>query len=355
MKTIKLLISFVFFCLFIFHSYSQDKYQFIDNPKAIENVLSKKIANSELGGTLTILYKGKVIFNNSYGVENLSNKIKVDSNSQFYIASVGKTFTSAAILYLWERNLLNLDDFASKYVKNIRILKKVTIRQLLSHTSGIPDYYDEFGEEVSFLKNENVLEFVKKSELEFKPGSKYSYSNSGYIILSYIIENVSKQSYSSFINDLFLKKLGLNSTIIKDSKDVKIDRQVTGYNTDKKLNDYNNYTYGAGGIYSSQSDMIKWYLAIRDSKFLKKSTWEIAFTPPEIKNVRTYLAMGWNYEDCAPIDKELFSVSSFGSLNGFTSFIFMIPSLDFAVISLSNSGKMLISPYEILEMSFAKK
>ena len=333
---------------------AQTNYQSIDASSRIDSVLASTLKETKPGGIIAILYKGELVFTKSYGVENLNNLTKIDAHSQFYIASVGKTFTSAAILYLWEQQLLNLDDVVSKYVPDAAILKKVTIRQLLTHTSGIPDYYDHFGEDIKGLSNSDVLEFIKTAELEFIPGSTYAYSNSAYILLSFMIENITGNSYSTFLQETFFNPLNLSNTVVYDSKDVAIQNKVMGYNTDNTLNDYENFTYGSGGIYSSITDLISWYKAIYNNRLLKKPTWNLAFTPPQIPGKRTYLAMGWNYEDCPSFDKDVFSVSSFGVLNGFRAALFMVPELDFSVITLSNNGEELLSPYDVLNWSFTK-
>lgn len=347
-------IKLFFLAVLILHPIFINGQDFSEEKKTLSKLLEENYNPNLPGGSLTILHQGKVIFDEKYGVENLENKKPISSKSQFYIASLGKTFTSTAILYLWERNLIDLDNPVSDIIGGIEILDKVTIRQLLTHSSGMPDYYDAFGENSSNLTNTDVLKFIKSSKLEFEPGSKYSYSNSGYILLSLIIEEVTGSTYSDFLNSIIFNKLDLSNTLIANSNSVKFQDKVTGYNSNNTINDYNNFTYGSGGIYSSSSDILKWYDAIRESKILTKSTWELAFKPPEIPDVRTYLAMGWNYEDCGIKYPNLYSVASFGVLNGFRAYLFMIPELDFTVIMLSNNGQSLIDPYTVMDIFLSK-
>ncbi len=168
-------------------------------------------------GSVLVAWNGRVILSKGYGMADNTFNIPNTPQTKFFIGSITKQFTAACIMILIERNLLKLDDPIIMYLPDYPRPNgdKITIRHLLTHTSGIPDYTN-FPEVIlkrtQPLSTEYLIDLFKNWPLEFEPGSKFSYSNSGYLLLGEIIEKISGQSYEAFLEHEILKPLGMNDS-----------------------------------------------------------------------------------------------------------------------------------------------
>ena len=202
----------------------------------------------------------------SYGDANLEWKIPNSPTTKFRIGSVTKQFTAASILLLEERGKLKINDSIKKYIPNIPAAwDKITVFNLLTHTSGIPDYagfpnYDS--DKVMPRTSEQLVAYFREKPLDFQPGEKYQYSNSGYVLLGYLIEIISGQSYKDFIEENIFKPLNMQNSGC-DSNSAIILYRASGYSTGPNglLNapyiDMSN-VFAVGNLYSTTLDLLRW-------------------------------------------------------------------------------------------------
>jgi len=233
-------------------------------------------------GNVLIAKGDKAIFEKSYGLANMEWNVPNTVDGKFRIGSVTKQFTAACILLLEERAKLKTDDAVSKYVPNAPAAwAKISIYHLLTHTSGIPNFtsfpeYQRFQAEPT--TPEKLLAFFRDKPLEFEPGSKWNYSNSGYEVLGYIIEKVTGQSYQQFLQENIFKPLEMKDSGY-DSNSRVIPHHAYGYTpgpqgiTDAGYVDMT-VPYAAGGLYSTTGDLLKWQNGLYGGRVLTPASLE---------------------------------------------------------------------------------
>ena len=233
-------------------------------------------------GNVLIAKGDKAIFEKSYGLANMEWNVPNTVDGKFRIGSVTKQFTAACILLLEERAKLKTDDAVSKYVPNAPAAwAKISIYDLLTHTSGIPNFtsfpeYQRFQAEPT--TPEKLLAFFRDKPLEFEPGSKWNYSNSGYEVLGYIIEKVTGQSYQQFLQENIFKPLEMKDSGY-DSNSRVIPHHAYGYTpgpqgiTDAGYVDMT-VPYAAGGLYSTTGDLLKWQNGLYGGRVLTPASLE---------------------------------------------------------------------------------
>jgi len=282
----------------------------------IDNLMQACYKNGQFNGAVLVAEHGKVIYDKSFGIANIETKEKIKPNSQFRLGSVSKQFTSMAIMMLKERGKLNYDDDIRKFLPELPY-PGITIRHLLTHTSGLPDYmmlfdenWDQDKEDASERKiatNKDALNLFAKyhPEVLFKPGEQWEYSNTGYVMLALVIERASGKEFDQFLNDNIFKPLRMSHTLVfSPLKDHKMERRVYGYQLELdgvtySENDFNylNGIAGDGGIYSTTKDLFKWDQSLYTEKLVNKSTLKEAFTPVKFNNDSTYkYGFGWRID-----------------------------------------------------------
>lgn len=256
----------------------------------ITSKMSKYIDNYSLkdkfSGTVLVAKDNQVILDKGYGMADVTNKITNKPKTIFEIASLTKQFTSTAILMLQQKKLLNVQDTIDKYIPGYPEGNKIKIYNLLTHTSGIPDYNQTaISSGVHTYTLKEIIRLFKHKPRHFASGTKYEYSSSNYILLGYIIGRLSHMKYEDYIEKnivepLLLKDTGFvtNGTIIKN--------EASGYNLDKKTGKYIKTTdhegevlYSAGGIYSTVDDLYVWQNALFGKKFINKNSLNAMCTP----------------------------------------------------------------------------
>jgi len=223
----------------------------------IDSYIDQLIKNeSGPGISIAVVKDNAVVVRKSYGLANIEDQIAISSDTPFYLASVSKQFTAMAVMILGEKGLLTYDEKLSTYLPDTpNEWKKITVHYLLTHQSGIPNYANLPGFSIEQVTNTDVLEkLIENRVLNFTPGERFSYSNSGYIALSHIIESVSGQSLGSFLKEEIFDPLEMTNSIVYDESTPDINNKVIGYKSNAdgsySLRDYNQLTTGPGGIYS---------------------------------------------------------------------------------------------------------
>jgi len=269
-----------------------------------------EFVNSELraqhvpGVALAVVRGGKIIKTAGYGMANVELSVPAKPESIFQTGSVGKQFTAAAVMMLVEDGKVGLDDKISKYFPDSPpAWKDIAVRHLLTHTSGIPDYTSEkAGGAVNMRTDYTEEELVKKIAglpLDFQPGEKWSYSNSGYLILGVLIHHLSGEFYGDFLQHRVFQPLQMNSTRIISEADI-VPNRSAGYRLVKgelknqewvapSLN-----TTADGALYTNVLDLAKWDAALYTERLLKKSSFDQMWTPVKLNSGKTSpYGFGW--------------------------------------------------------------
>jgi len=318
----------------------------------IQKLIESYQLQGTFNGSVLVAQKGEVIYSGGVGSANLEWKVKNTSYTKFYLASITKTFTSVTVMKLIDQGKLSLDTKLSDVLNWYRLDtgNKITIRHLLNHSSGIPNYFVLRGKTVDDVMKEfgngpiDKLAFARKycqGDLEFEPGSKWNYNNSAYFLLGLIIEQVSGKSYENAVSDFIFKPLGMsNSGDIQPNQYQVVPEIATGYMrsfTDFTLPPYWNMStaFGAGSLYSTVTDLLKYDRALYDPNFLSKASYDAMFTP----GLNNY-GCGWELRE-SPIGKDK-AVKKIRTHEGFlfawhTRF-YQIPDDQYLIVILSNGG-----------------
>jgi len=238
-------------------------------------------------GSVLVAQDGKVLLSHGYGFANLEWDVPNSPATKFRLGSVTKQFTAACILLLEERGKLKVDDPVKQYLSDAPpAWDKITIFNLLTHTSGIPSFTgfpDYASTEAIATTPEKLVARFRDKPLEFQPGEKWNYSNSGYVLLGYLIEKISGESYSEFVQKNIFKPLGMKDSGY-DSNSAVIPHRAAGYTPhDKDLVNTGfidmSIPFSAGGLYSTTEDLLHWEQGLFGGKLLSPSSLQKMTTP----------------------------------------------------------------------------
>jgi len=318
-----------------------------DKARQIDDLLSKYNEYGQFNGSALVAENGKIIFKKGFGQANMEWNIPNQPDTKFRLGSITKQFTAFLIVKLAEEGKIKLDVPITTYLPDY--LKengdKITIHHLITHTSGIPNYTSV----PNFLKEKSrnpssPEEFVKtfnKLPLDFKPGEKFSYSNSGYFLLGYIIEKVTGKTYEQYLQETILTPLKMANTGF-DHSEVILKNRAAGY--EKKGKSYVNSSfidmsipYAAGSLYSTVEDLYLWDQALYTTKLLSEKSMESLFKSYITFGDESY-GYGWFLSEEKIGDKQYKIVEHGGGINGFNTIISRVPADKNLVILLNNTG-----------------
>ncbi len=316
---IKFLALFLFSVLIISVN-TQDKSQKIDG------LINKYYEHGQFSGAVLVAENGNVIYKNGVGYANVEWEIPNSPDTKYRLGSITKQFTSMLIMQLVEEGKINLEGKLSDYLPYYRkdVGEKVTIHQLLNHTSGIPSYTDL----PAFMNDEvrnpyRVKEAIEKfcsGDLEFEPGSKWKYDNSGYFILGAVIEEVTGKPYEAVLKENIFDPIGMSSTGYDHSEEI-INKRASGYHKagpgiinapymDMSL------PYAAGSLYSTVEDLYVWDQALYTDKLVSDEIREKMFTP----YMNNY-GYGWGIREQEFGGEKKKAISHSGGIFGFNTII----------------------------------
>ena len=307
--------------------------------KAIDDYVQAEMARQRLPGvSLAIVKNGQVVYAKGYGYANLEHQVPVKPLTIFQSGSVGKQFTATAVMMLVEEGKLSLDEKISKYLGEVpEAWKDITVRHLLTHTSGLTDYPDDF----DFRRDYTEDDLLKRAQAitpAFKQGDKWQYSNLGYVTLGILIHKVSGQFYGDFLQQRVFKPLGMSNTRIISEADI-IPNRAAGYHFVR--NELKNQEWVApslnttadGALYFTVLDMAKWDAALYGETLLKESSLKQMWTPVKLNNNTTFdYGFGWGFSQMN--SHRLIEHS--GAWQGFTSYIGRYVDDQITVIVLDN-------------------
>lgn len=310
----------------------------------LDQLLSTVYKAGEPGAALLIMKDGQVLVRKAYGMADLELGVPLEPDMVFRIGSMTKQFTAVGILMLMEQGKLALSDPVTKFLPDYPTQgKTITVEHLLTHTSGIQSYTDMAAWLPLMRKDMSLTELInifKDQPMQFAPGERWRYNNSGYILLGAIIEKVAGTTYATFIQKNIFDPLGLKHTTYGSATRI-IPRRVPGYGpgvNNTFLNaDFLSMTqpYAAGSLLSSVDDLAAWNQALLAGKLIKRETLERAWTPYKLADgTSTGYGYGWAigaYEGRRMIQHG-------GGIPGFTSVGILFPEDRLLVIMLTNSA-----------------
>lgn len=342
--------------------------------EAMNTYLQTHLDNGSFFGSVLVAQKDRVILSRGYGMANMEHQIPNTPQTKFRLGSITKQFTATAILKLQEQELLNIHNSVATYLPKYPNGKRFTIHNLLNHTAGIPNYtnfriFDEKKRLETSL--DDLIGWVKKKPLKFRhlsedkttikqyfsiqlrnlvdnllrrktPGDNFNYSNSGYVVLTKIIETLSGQSYEDYLKEYIFDPLKMNGSGY-DRPETILPHRASGYMIDGQ--DYQNAEFlhmsvpsGAGGLYSTVEDLLKWSRSLytdtilsqssKDAMFASTVTAEMNLEP----NQESYYGYGWGID--THCDKN--RISHQGEIDGFSTTIDRYPEEQLTIIVLSN-------------------
>jgi D-alanyl-D-alanine carboxypeptidase len=321
----------------------------------VDKYLTAYAQQGKFMGAVLVARNGRVLFEKGYGSADAAWDVPVTPQTKFNLASLTKQFTGMAVLQLAEAGKLKIDDPVSKYYKHAPpAWEKITIYHLLSHTSGLPELksLDEFIKGIArpYTPAELIATFRDKP-LDFPPGAKRAYSNRGYYLLGYIIEQASGQKYSDYIEQHIFAPLGMRDSGY-DSNVTVNERRAWGYVSDGQKLHYADYVdwslpYAAGGLYSTVEDLLRWDQALYTEELLDRKWLDRLFTPDP---------SGYNYGWFIDSKGGRLKVYHEGSNPGFAAFIVRYPADKTFVVVLSNIETAPVKQiaYDVSALSFGE-
>lgn len=322
----------------------------------IENLYHKRGFN----GSIVIGRDGYMVYKNHIGYTNLRYRTQpINDTSSFQLASLSKQFTAAAVMLLYQQGKLGYDDRVTRYIANFPY-KEVTLRQLLNHTSGVPNYMwlaERKWEKETPPDNREMIKMMCRYNLKphFKPGTRYKYSNTGYMILVGIVEQISEKPIDAFLYKHFFSKLGMGNTYARSFSDHPIHRykkdssypgELLGYRYSRRRYvaippTVNDGAVGDKGIYSTGVDLLKWDQSLERHFILADTTFQAAYK----KGVTTRgdtIPYGFGYH--IPKGKKDLKAYHNGVWNGFTNTFRKYHKDSLTIILLSNNSFKGITP-----------
>jgi len=371
----KIIFLFVFSTASVLNSFGQ-----MNNDQQLKQKLDSVFANifyaNDPGGSVFIEQGNKILYSASFGLSDLKKKITYTPGTVQNLGSISKTFVAYGILILQNEGELSIEDNLLKYFpdfKNKEIAKKVTIRNLLTHTSGLPDSREIERDSVFYLTakdEENWAPIELTDTLNFEPGSNYEYSNPAYNGLALIIEKVSGMKWQDFIKKNIFEPAGMKHSKITDgaypSKNVAHGyRKINGKWEEYDYGEYPTFAAsGNGGVWSSVEDMRKYVDAIKKCSFTDRNTIRLSEEPWIPKNwkgaTEPWTGLAWfkhtSYLQGTNPNEQYTVIEHDGDQGGFRAHVLMIPEPDITIIWLTNNEQMITKKIwdVMLELGYLK-
>ena len=311
--------------------------------RQLDSLITNRLPQVAPGCAVLVAVKGRIVYKKAFGSANLELKVAMKPDMVFRIGSMTKQYTAIAILQLVEQGKIALQDTIQKYIQEYPSKgHAITIEHLLTHTSGIPDY-----EALNFpiptairadFPPKQIIDSLGQLPLDFTPGSKFSYSNSNYFLLAYIIERVTGKPYKDYLAGYLFRPAGLMHTYY-DSPTQIIPERVSGYaryNMGYSNAGYISMTqvYGAGALMANVEDLYKWHAALCAGKLVKKETLEKAWTPATLTDGKvSQYGYGWFIKE----RNGSRSIEHAGGIDGFQSDGIWFQKEDVFIATLYNS------------------
>ncbi|MBS1637469.1 MAG: beta-lactamase family protein [Bacteroidetes bacterium] len=290
-----------------------DSSRYKDVRYRLDTLFTKLYTANMINGNVLISKNGEIIYQKCFGWANKEQGRMLCDTSMFQLASVSKVFTATAALMLYEQRKLSLDEKVSDILKGFPY-PEITVKHLLSHRSGLPNYTYFCSEylpgDTAMLSNASVLELMiaHKPNVYFNAGARFNYSNTNYMLLALIIEKRSGMNYKQFMESELFAPLGMKHSMVNNSCRISTPEVTTGYTTSFKpvSNDRFDGVYGDKGIYSTTYDLFLFSEALYQHTLLKAETQELAYTPYSKEKKLSNYGYGWRMKNFTGTDKDVF-------------------------------------------------
>lgn len=312
--------------------------------KQIDAIFTEAYPADAPGATVLIAKDDKVIYRKAFGMANLELNVPMKPEHVLELASITKQFTGVAILMLMEQGKLSLQDPLSKYIADYPRGSEIKIHHLLIHTSGIKSYTD-VPEFMKLARTDmtpiEIIDNFKDLPMDFEPGERYAYNNSAYILLGYIIEQISGMSYEDFIQKNIFDKLGMKNSYYGSRSRI-IPNRASGYQPSGEGYQNAEYLsmtlpYAAGSLMSTVDDMLLWSKAIHHNTLISEQSKQLAFTNYTLNNGKHInYGYGWGTNELAGVA----TIEHTGGIFGFTTSGIYVPEKNiYAVVLTNDNGK----------------
>jgi len=306
-----------------------------DRASAIEKVFRRRHEQRLFDGEALVAEAGRVIYRGGFGLADRDAGRSYTPDTPSCLASLTKPITAVAVMMLAEEGKIAFESLLSQLLPGFSAaIGSITVRQLLTHTSGVPDYPD-LGVDHPGVTNAEILGALRRVQAPaFPPGLKYQYSNSGYVLLGSVVERLSSTALPQFFADRIFRPLGMTSTFVLTSRADKTAGVARGYDRNTGADDFDGMATGDGGVYSTVNDMLGFDQALYGETLVRQQTLAVAFTPAQVREGSTTYGFGWN------IVSEAAGVRVWhqGNTAGFRAFIERRLWNRVTVIMLTNGG-----------------
>jgi CubicO group peptidase (beta-lactamase class C family) len=348
-----------------------------ERSRRVDGIVNKYIHPNGPGMAVLVVQDGKVVHQKGYGLADLEKKTPITPRTTFELASVSKQFTATAVMLLHDRGRLRFDDDVRKYLPALPAYdpeRPIRVRDLLNHTSGLADYLSfkrTPARDPDFPTNEEVFrQLVKRKRLRFPTGSKYEYSNTGYVVLALLVERLGGKSFGTFLKEEVFEPLGMKDTVAFEGRRVVRRHRALGYEHVEaapafeeddspaavraktrpglfRVADSETVVVGDGSVWSNLEDLARWDAAVRGRKLLRQETWQRAFTNLRLDNGEESdedYGFGWGLH-FGPRGK-LLEVYHAGAWIGYATGIRRHLTRDLATVILCNIDDFDLDPIE---------
>ena len=309
--------------------------------KVIDSLMAPYAVAGGPGASVLVVARGRVVVTRSYGLADVERDVHVTPATNFRLASLTKQMTATAIMLLAAEGTLAYDDDITKWVSGLPAYARgVTIRQLLTHTGGLPDYEDFVPDsQTAQVHDADIPALISRAPApRFAAGTKYEYSNSGYVLLALAVERASGQRFADFLGARSFKPLGMSQTLAFEEGTSTVPHRAWGYTfgtTGIRRTDQSNTsaTLGDGGVYANVIDLAKWDRALRKHTLVSAKAQALAWSPPSLSSgVKSEYGFGWFVDN----DHGEMRLRHHGESRGFTNGVVRYPASGVTVFILTN-------------------
>jgi CubicO group peptidase (beta-lactamase class C family) len=316
-----------------------------DSAKKIDAMFAAALPDDAPGAAVLVVQRGRVLLCKGYGLADVAAGKRIGPETRFYLASLTKPFTALAIQMLVEQGKLGYETAASRFFPELAEQGGgITVRHLLTHTSGLADYIEAFEprDGKSDLYPAEVVKLIGPRPLRFRPGARFEYSDSGYVVLAGIVDGLAGEPYPAFLEHHVFEPLRMQRTFCIPGRPIDLGDvavpyvaagqgfQPSGFGADPR-----DLVYGDGGVVSTVEDLYVWESALWAGKLVGEASLREAFTPGVTEDGRpTGYGLGWRIEGAGPRA----IVRHSGSWRGFEAAVARVPDADLTAVVLSNRG-----------------
>ncbi|WP_164847873.1 serine hydrolase domain-containing protein [Sandaracinomonas limnophila] len=325
----------------------------------LDTFFQKLHKNYGFNGAVLVSQYGKIIYKKAFGYSNYFTKTALQAQTHFQLASVSKQFTAVAVMQLKEKGLLNYDDPVKKYIPNFPYDSVITVRSLLTHRSGLPNYayaLDKYYNKKLPLNNQMVVDLFAKFKpgIDYRPNAKFAYNNTNYLYLAAIVEKLTGQNFRQYVKENIFEPAEMAHSFIYDpAHPEQLKTAAIGYLPRRGAPavagfDHLDGVTGDKGIYSTVEDMHHWDMALNQEKLVKRSTLEEAFTPQhrEPKVLPKNYGFGWRLTQ---LENGEWLTYHTGWWHGFKNYYLHNPKDNSAIIILGNMAGHSLAKVNIVQ------